>query len=205
VPRALGRPGKFIASPFEGATHGNADERAGRRNGQSERAEGRALLVKRLGFPALSCGLRLGVDGSVVGLLVFDGWMLPSELRSLRSLYQSIQSAVRETRHRGIVTIAWPPLGVSQRLLDLHSARDALKGISGDGSAAEQCLARYLVVRSTGYVEAGRDDVADQYANQQASPRVVSRVRSALRTGEGVRPSQLVSFVRSWDSSWATN
>jgi hypothetical protein len=58
-------------------------------------------------------------------------------------------------------------------------------------------------VRSAGYLEAVRDDVADQYCSNKAAPQVVSRVRDNLRTGVGVSPGQLSAFVRSFDPIWA--
>lgn len=98
--------------------------------------------------------------------------------------------------------MVWPPLGVTQRLIDLHSIRDSLRGLNGSDFFVEQCLARYLTVRSAGYLEAVRDDVSDQFSAAQASPRVVNRVREHLRTGQGVTPGQLLSFVATFDPEW---
>jgi hypothetical protein len=101
------------------------------------------------------------------------------------------------------MSVTWPPLGVTQRLLDLQSTRSTLRSYSEGDFFTEQCLARYLTVRSAGYLEAVRDDVADQYCSNKASPQVVSRVRDNLRTGLGVSPGQLSAFVRSFDPGWA--
>src|SRR5262245_51362710 len=98
--------------------------------------------------------------------------------------------------------MAWPPLGVRQRLIDLHSIQASLRNLDGSDFFVEQCLARYLTVRSAGYLEAVRDDVSDHFSASQASPRVVNRVREHLRTGHGVTPGQLVSFVGTFDPSW---
>lgn len=99
---------------------------------------------------------------------------------------------------------AWPPVGVRQRLIDLRSTRDALKNVdSSSDFFLEQCMARYLAVRSAGYIEAVRDDVADQFTAQKAAIEVVRRTQENLRTGEGVRPSQLEKFVKSFSPEWA--
>lgn len=98
--------------------------------------------------------------------------------------------------------MAWPPPGVRQRLLDLQGVRDAVRSLDGSDLTLDQCLARYLAVRSAGYLEAVRDDVADMFAASQASPRVVNRIRDGLRGGLGVRPAQLETFVGTFDPLW---
>lgn len=98
--------------------------------------------------------------------------------------------------------MAWPPLGVTQRLIDLHSIQASIRSYEGPDYVVEQCLARYLTVRSAGYLEAVRDDVSDRFSAAQASPRVVNRIREHLRTGQGVTPGQLLSFVGTFDPVW---
>jgi hypothetical protein len=96
----------------------------------------------------------------------------------------------------------WPPAGLRQRRLDLEDTAAALAACPDTPEQLESCTARYLVVRSAGYLEAVRDDVADQYVALKASDEVARRVRSGLRTGQGVAPGQLLDFVKSFHPSW---
>lgn len=98
--------------------------------------------------------------------------------------------------------MTWPPPGIRQRLIDLKAVQDALRKVDSSDYFLEQCVARYLTVRSAGYVEAVRDDVSDFFVSNQASPRVVNRVRDGLRKGLGVRPAQLETFVGTFDTLW---
>ncbi|WP_156037182.1 hypothetical protein [Arthrobacter sp. UNC362MFTsu5.1] len=66
----------------------------------------------------------------------------------------------------------------------------------------ERAMARYLVVRAAGFIEAVRDDVADLFATEKASGEVARRIRVHLRGGQGVTPEQLLTFVNSFHPSW---
>ena len=102
------------------------------------------------------------------------------------------------------MTQAWPTASMRQRLLDLRQTADALRQLDSTADlVVEQSLARYLTVRSVGYVEAIRDDVADTYASVRAPIEIVRRVRYHLRTGLGVTPDQLTAFVKSFSPEWA--
>lgn len=97
---------------------------------------------------------------------------------------------------------AWPPVGVTQRVLN-HKSLIQLVRESDDSADHLPHLARYLTVRSAGLIEAVRDDVADQHCQIVAPARPHSRVTSGLRHGLGVRPNQLIDFVRTFDVHWA--
>ena len=99
--------------------------------------------------------------------------------------------------------MVWPPPSLRQRALDLRNTRQALVDLPGSTTGfTEQCLARYLVIRAAGYIEAVRDDAADQHTSVKASSEVTRRVRSNLRTGQGVAPSQLLEFMKSFHPDW---
>lgn len=102
--------------------------------------------------------------------------------------------------------IIWPPTGLRLRLQDLHDTVASLKTLPTSASDfTSVALARYLTVRSAGYLEAVRDDCADQYVLKlNTSEQVLRRVRLNLRTGQGVAPSQLEEFVQSFHPGWAT-
>lgn len=89
------------------------------------------------------------------------------------------------------------------RLRDLTDTRELLSALPDGDPFLSACLARYLVVRSAGYLEAVRDDVADYYATVCSNAHVAKRIRRHLRTGTGVAPDQLVRFVQSFDSAWS--
>lgn len=90
------------------------------------------------------------------------------------------------------------------RLQDLRDTVEALRTLPTNVSdEVERSLARYLTVRSAGYVEAVRDDAADMYiVSSRASDEVIRRIRTNLRTGMGVRPEQMLVFMGSFHAGW---
>ncbi len=92
-----------------------------------------------------------------------------------------------------------------QRLIDLQDTRNAVRTMDyATPDTIQRALARYLVVRSAGYIEAVRDDVADNYTQQKGSDEVVRRIRLHLRNGQGVAPTQLLEFTKSFDPNWSS-
>lgn len=102
--------------------------------------------------------------------------------------------------------VAWPTVGMRQRLLDLRQTAIDVQTLPASVTVTvAQSLARYLTVRAVGYVEAIRDDVADNYVAARSPIEVTRRVRLHLRTGLGVTPGQLTDFVRSFSPDWSEN
>ncbi|XPP27884.1 MAG: HEPN domain-containing protein [Leucobacter sp.] len=97
---------------------------------------------------------------------------------------------------------AWPPVGVTQRMIELKELQDLVRSTSGGEDYASH-LDRYLVVRSAGLIEAVRDDVADQHSRMIGTARLHKRIADGLRNGLGVRPNQLIDFVRTFDQQWS--
>ena len=98
---------------------------------------------------------------------------------------------------------AWPPVSVVQRKIDLKDTISVLKNLPTDASdALTTALSRYLVIRSAGYIEAVRDDVADLYSGTKSSEEITRRIRHSLRKGQGVTPIQLLDFVKSYSANW---
>lgn len=92
---------------------------------------------------------------------------------------------------------------IRQRELDLKEVQACLRNLDQNApDAVSRALARYLTVRSVGYVEAVRDDLADLYTSVIGHPRLHRRVVHHLRGGLGVTPEQLLSFVGSFDKDW---
>lgn len=99
---------------------------------------------------------------------------------------------------------SWPPATVRSRLVDLKEAVEALEGLPKDvPGVTKTAIARYLTIRSAGYLEAVRDDVAGFFVERIAVDLVTRRVRSGLGGGQGVTPKQLADFVGSFHSPWA--
>lgn len=92
---------------------------------------------------------------------------------------------------------------IRQRALDLKEVQTSLRDLEIDApDAVARALARYLTIRSAGYVEAVRDDLADLYASVTGHHRLHRRVVHHLRSGLGVAPEQLLTFVGSFDKDW---
>ncbi len=94
---------------------------------------------------------------------------------------------------------------IRQRELDLKEVQACLRDLDNDApDAVSRALTRYLTVRSVGYVEAVRDDLADLYASVTGHPRLHRRIVHHLRGGLGAAPEQLLNFVGSFDTDWRT-
>lgn len=92
---------------------------------------------------------------------------------------------------------------IRQRLIDLKEVQDCLRNLDANQpDAVSRALARYLTIRAVGYLEAIRDDLADLYAATTGHPRLHRRIVHHLRTGLGVAPEQLLTFVGSFDHDW---
>lgn len=101
--------------------------------------------------------------------------------------------------------MTWPPASLRLRLNDLRETVNAVTTLPRDSSDfTKVCLARYLTVRAAGYLEAVRDDAADIFVANQSLELIARRVRHGLRTGQGVSPSQLADFLRSFHPNWGT-
>ncbi|MFS4505065.1 HEPN domain-containing protein [Clavibacter sp. Sh2141] len=97
---------------------------------------------------------------------------------------------------------SWPPASVRSRRQDLADLIGTLQKVDPKEGDLTAALSRYTVVRSAGYVEAVRDDVADLFVSHVSLDLITNRIRSGLRDGQGVRPGQLVPFVRTFHPAW---
>ena len=98
----------------------------------------------------------------------------------------------------------WPPATVRSRKRDLLDLTEVLQNLDLKSGVLVVAVSRYTVVRAAGYVEAIRDDVADLFVSRVAIDLVSNHVRSGLRGGQGVRPAQLIDFIRSFHTEWAS-
>lgn len=92
---------------------------------------------------------------------------------------------------------------IRQRQLDLKEVQACLRNLDADApDAVSRAMARYLTIRSVGYVEAVRDDLADLYASVTGHHRLHRRIVHHLRGGLGATPEQLLTFVGTFDKDW---
>lgn len=92
---------------------------------------------------------------------------------------------------------------IRQRRQDLKEVQDCLRTLDVDQpDVVSRALARYLTVRAVGYIEAVRDDLADLYTAVTGNARLHRHVVHHLRSGQGVAPEQLLTFVGSFDPEW---
>lgn len=98
-------------------------------------------------------------------------------------------------------------VSIRQRRDDVQQLRDTLRKLRSadydDADLISASLCRYLVVRSAGYLESVRDDLADEFVRSTSHPRVHNFVATGLRNGQGVSPKQLIGFVKKFDALWA--
>lgn len=99
----------------------------------------------------------------------------------------------------------WPTIEMRDRLSDLQTTATELKALKRGSGLVELCVARYLVVRSAGYLETIRDDSAEHFVQATSHPFAVSKINGHLRRGLSAAPSDLATFVNSFNPIWATS
>jgi hypothetical protein len=67
-----------------------------------------------------------------------------------------------------------------------------------------QALARFLVIRTCGYLEQVVDQCCIAFVTSKSPPRVTSFGTSWLGRGANPSPERLVGLVRRFDTEWAT-
>lgn len=100
--------------------------------------------------------------------------------------------------------LPWPPLSVYQSQLAQKDLLSLVRNYSeGDGNV-EGALLRYLVVRSAGYIEAARDDLAIGHVRAVAPQRIQKRIAVHLNNGQGASSGQIRDFMETFDADWKT-
>lgn len=94
-----------------------------------------------------------------------------------------------------------------ERLIELYRQMPGFRKSANSKSSTnlddvEQCVKQFLVIRSTGIIEATRDSCATAYATSIGPPRLANRIRTCLRKGLGASPEQLLAFLGSFDPEW---
>lgn len=100
------------------------------------------------------------------------------------------------------MTTPWPTVEMRDRLADLRQTASELESMKRGSGFIELCLARYLTVRSAGYIETVRDDAAEHFTSATSHPYVVDRVGTSLRRGQSAGPGDLTAFVKTFNPGW---
>ena len=101
-------------------------------------------------------------------------------------------------------TEAWPSLA----LTNLEHSLDALVELVCDppeplDDRVSAALARFLVVRTCGYLEQVVDQCCTSYIRSKSDPRSAAFGASWFGRGNNPTPSRLVELVRRFDPAWA--
>jgi hypothetical protein len=101
-------------------------------------------------------------------------------------------------------TSAWPSL----EIVNLKNSLKALEKLVNDtspsrGDDVDSALARFLVVRTCGYVEQVVEICCKSYLRSKSDPRSSSYGTSWLGRGRNPSTEALVSLVRRFDGIWA--
>lgn len=99
---------------------------------------------------------------------------------------------------------AWPSLEIT----NLKNSLKELEKLVGDTSASrgddvDAALARFLVVRTCGYLEQVVEICCRSYLKSKAHPRCSSFGASWLGRGRSPSPESLINLVQKFDGSWA--
>jgi hypothetical protein len=78
--------------------------------------------------------------------------------------------------------------------------RDPPPGVPDD---VHEALARFLVVRTCGFLEQVTEACVKSYLQSKSDPRAFSFGSSWLGSGRNPKPDQLVDIVRRLDAAWA--
>jgi hypothetical protein len=66
-----------------------------------------------------------------------------------------------------------------------------------------RALARFLVVRSCGYIEAVTEECVGCYADSKSSPQMARYARSWLGRGRNPSPGNMIDLASKFDQKWA--
>jgi len=98
---------------------------------------------------------------------------------------------------------AWPTHEMVEGRRRLLQLRTMLGSLPLDDVSAE--LARFLVVRATGYVEQTFESCLQHFAEEKSHPAVARHVVGGLFHGKNPKSDTLIMRLRSFDEVWATS
>jgi len=100
-------------------------------------------------------------------------------------------------------TKAWPSLGIVNSKRSIDEARKLVREPqSGQADEVTRALARFLVVRSTGYLEQVVIESCTAYISSKSEPRVGAFAAGFFDRYLNPKPARLLEIVRSFDPEW---
>lgn len=100
-------------------------------------------------------------------------------------------------------TKAWPSLEITGLEGAVREVERLVRHpLTGQPNEVTGALARFLVVRSCGYLEQAVKECCLAYITSKSDPRVLPHAASVFRRSINPRPEQLLTIVRAFDSSW---
>jgi hypothetical protein len=100
---------------------------------------------------------------------------------------------------------AWPNLKLQnyRKTFELH-VQLVSKPADHEPDEVSQALARFLVVRTCGYIEAVSEECVGCYAESKSSPQIARYSRSWLGRGRNPSPGNLIDLASKFDQQWAS-
>lgn len=99
---------------------------------------------------------------------------------------------------------AWPHLAVVNLTRSLNALETLVRTDSTNRSdEVNAALARFLVIRTCGYLEQVVEECCKAFLQSRSSPRASSFGTSWLGTGRNPKPGNLVDLTRRFDAGWA--
>lgn len=98
---------------------------------------------------------------------------------------------------------AWPNLTLQnyRRAFETHRAL-VMKPASAQADEVGMALARFLVVRACGYIEAVAEECVSSYTLSRSSPQVARYSKSWLGKGRNPSPGNMLDLASRFDKSW---
>lgn len=99
---------------------------------------------------------------------------------------------------------AWPSQDIQNSKRELDKSAELVRTPFRDQpDQVTNALARFLVIRTCGYLESVVEDCCAAYISSKSSPRVAAFATSWFGSGANPSPGKLVALVRRFDQHWA--
>lgn len=101
-------------------------------------------------------------------------------------------------------TDAWPSIEIVNLGRSIHEVKRLVrKPPEGQPDEVTRALSRFLVVRSSGYLEQVVRECCLAYISSKSQPQVAAFATGAFGTHLNPKPDRLIDIVRAFDATWA--